>query len=119
MLGDERREHLRRVASFGEEENLQDALALKNPSELLADRITRAAVPAVLLLAGATALGLPLFGTSWGESLLRAVTVWVPAVRTGLVQVCCQAVLLALATIEPTFFESTKTSIVPREVAFM
>jgi heavy metal translocating P-type ATPase len=56
---------------------LQEALAAKNPSELLADRITRMAVPAVLLLAGATALILPALGIPWGESMLRAVTVLV------------------------------------------
>lgn len=56
---------------------LQDALALKNPAEMLADRITKVAVPAVLLIAAFTALSLPASGASWGESILRGVTVLV------------------------------------------
>ncbi|MDD5206280.1 MAG: cation-translocating P-type ATPase, partial [Desulfobacterales bacterium] len=58
---------------------LQDALLLKNPMELLADRVTRLAVPAVLLLACATAVILLASGATWTASLLRAVTVLVIA----------------------------------------
>jgi heavy metal translocating P-type ATPase len=56
---------------------LQESLALKNPTELLADRITRTAVPALLLLAGSTALCLPALGISWSDALLRAIAVLV------------------------------------------
>ncbi|RJR47603.1 MAG: cation-translocating P-type ATPase [Desulfobacteraceae bacterium] len=58
---------------------LQNALLFKNPIELFADRVTRLAVPAVLLLAFCTAAILPAAGATWGDSLLRAVTVLVIA----------------------------------------
>ena len=58
---------------------LQDALSLKDPIELFADRVTRLAVPVVLLLASATAAILVAAGATWSDSLLRAVTVLVIA----------------------------------------
>lgn len=58
---------------------LQDALLLKNPMERFADRVTRMAVPVVLLLACFTAVILLASGAPWNDSLLRAVTVLVVA----------------------------------------
>ncbi len=55
----------------------QEALAAKAPIELLADRITKWFVPAVLLLAVATALALLFAHVPKDEALLRAVTVLV------------------------------------------
>ena len=63
---------LRRMVGLFEE-----ALALKSPVERIADRITGLAVPAVLLLSAGTALVLAFSGGSWGESLLRGMTVLV------------------------------------------
>ncbi len=56
---------------------VQDALARKNPVEVLADRITRRLVPAVLVLAAATGIFLIVRGTSMDEALMRALTVLV------------------------------------------
>jgi heavy metal translocating P-type ATPase len=57
---------------------MQEALTRKNPVELLADRITRWFVPAIICLAAATAIHGALWGSfSMDESLLRAVTVLV------------------------------------------
>jgi len=54
---------------------MQEALAKKNPAELLADRITRWFVPAILALAGLTAFYLWLSRFSVDEALLRSLTV--------------------------------------------
>ncbi len=54
---------------------MQEALAKKNPAELLADRITRWFVPVILALAGLTALYLWLSQFSVDEALLRSLTV--------------------------------------------
>lgn len=54
---------------------MADALARKNPSELLADRVTRWMVPGVLALASGTGAWLWIGGTSSDEALLRALTV--------------------------------------------
>ena len=56
---------------------VQEALSRKNPVELLADRITRRLVPAVLILAAGTAVFLIWRGTSADEALMRALTVLV------------------------------------------
>lgn len=56
---------------------IQQALTAKNPVELLADRVTRLLVPAIIILAALTAILMPLTGTSHEEALLRAVTVLV------------------------------------------
>ena len=54
---------------------MQEALAKKNPAELLADRITRWFVPAILAIAGLTAFYLWLSQSSLDEALLRSLTV--------------------------------------------
>lgn len=57
---------------------MQEALTRKNPVELLADRITRRLVPAILMLSALTASFLIVRGSvSVDEALLRAVTVLV------------------------------------------
>jgi heavy metal translocating P-type ATPase len=56
---------------------LQEALSRKDPVENMADRITLRLVPAILVLAGGTALVLALTGSPGEESLLRALTVLV------------------------------------------
>jgi len=55
----------------------QEALAAKVPVELMADRITKWFVPAILFLAAATALALLFSHFPKDEALLRAVTVLV------------------------------------------
>ena len=65
-----------RESSLGQMITLvQEALNQKNPAELLADRITRWFVPAILVLAGVTALSLRIQGLSMEEALLRGLTV--------------------------------------------
>jgi len=54
---------------------MQEALAKKNPAELLADRITRWFVPAILALAGLTAFYVWLSRSSVDEALFRSLTV--------------------------------------------
>ena len=56
---------------------VHEALARKNPVELLADRITRRLVPAILVLAALTALWLTMHGASGETAMLRALTVLV------------------------------------------
>jgi P-type Cu2+ transporter len=56
---------------------MHEALARKNPVELLADRVTRRFVPFILLLAAATAVCLLYEGVAVNDALLRAVTVLV------------------------------------------
>jgi Cu2+-exporting ATPase/Cu+-exporting ATPase len=56
---------------------MQEALSRKNPVELIADRITKRLVPAVMLLATATFLYLFFGGTPTDAAMLRAVTVLV------------------------------------------
>ncbi len=56
---------------------MQEALHNKDPYERLADRLTQILVPAILVLAGATALVTVLSGHSPEEAFLRAVTVLV------------------------------------------
>ncbi len=54
---------------------MQDALARKNPAEVLADRITHWFVPAIVLLAFVTSLYLAFSQRSLEEALLRGLTV--------------------------------------------
>ena len=54
---------------------MQESMAGKNPAELLADRVTRWFVPAILALAGGTALYLWFDSRSAEEALLRSLTV--------------------------------------------
>ena len=54
---------------------MQEALSKKNPAELLADRITRWFVPAILVIAGLTTFYLWLSQVSLDEALLRSLTV--------------------------------------------
>ena len=54
---------------------MQESMAGKNPAELLADRVTRWFVPAILALAGGTALYLWFGSRSAEEALLRSLTV--------------------------------------------
>jgi heavy metal translocating P-type ATPase len=56
---------------------MQEALEHKLPSEVLADRLTRRLVPAILCLAVAAAVCLRLGGASTEEAVLRALTVLV------------------------------------------
>ncbi len=56
---------------------IQQALAAKAPMELLADRITRWLVPAILFLAGVTAVALSFASVPRDVAFLRAVTVLV------------------------------------------
>jgi Cu2+-exporting ATPase/Cu+-exporting ATPase len=56
---------------------MQEGLIRKTAVELMADRLTRRIVPAILIIAAATALYLVYQGASIGEGLLRAVTVLV------------------------------------------
>ncbi len=56
---------------------MQDALSRKTDVELLADRITRWIVPAVVFLAAGTALWMHSSGFSTDDALLRAITVLV------------------------------------------
>jgi len=58
---------------------MQEALGKKNPAELLADRITHWFVPAILLIAAATAFYLWNHRYSADEALLRSLTVLVIA----------------------------------------
>jgi Cu+-exporting ATPase len=58
---------------------MQKALDRKNPAELVADRITRGFVPAILAMAGATGLSLWFFHAPGDEVLLRSLTVLVIA----------------------------------------
>jgi heavy metal translocating P-type ATPase len=58
---------------------LEDSISAKGPVELLADQITRLAVPSVLVLSAATFLWLVFSGASLQEALLRATTVLVIA----------------------------------------
>lgn len=58
---------------------MQTALDKKNPAELMADRITRWFVPAILAIAGATGLSLWFFSFPGEEVLLRSLTVLVIA----------------------------------------
>jgi heavy metal translocating P-type ATPase len=67
-----------RESSLGQMISLmQDALASKNPAELMADRITRWFVPAILGIAGATCLFLWFLPYPAHEVLLRSLTVLV------------------------------------------
>ncbi|MHC1728844.1 MAG: heavy metal translocating P-type ATPase [Syntrophobacteraceae bacterium] len=54
---------------------IQEALSIKNRFEILADRLMRILVPAVLLIAGCIALFLPASSVPPDEALLRALTV--------------------------------------------
>ncbi len=56
---------------------MQEALHNKDPYERLADRLTQVLVPAILVLAGATALVTAFSGHAPEEAFLRAVTVLV------------------------------------------
>lgn len=56
---------------------IQEALSGKDSVELLADRVTRWFVPAILALATGTALGLLFGGASLNEAVLRGLTVLV------------------------------------------
>ena len=58
---------------------MQAALDMKNPAELMADRITRRFVPAILAIAGATFFSLWFFSSPEEEALLRSLTVLVIA----------------------------------------
>jgi len=67
-----------RESSLGQMISLmQEALAGKNPPDLLADRITRWFVPGILLIAGGACLALWLFQYPGEEILLRGLTVLV------------------------------------------
>lgn len=83
LLEDESRLIATRVAHEGSLRQIiqlmQEALSKKNPFELLADRMMRWFVPAVLVMSAATALFLIFRGTSTNVALLRAVTVVVIA----------------------------------------
>lgn len=56
---------------------MREALAKKNPAEILADRITRRFVPAILLIALGTAIYVGMARSSLDEALLRSLTVLV------------------------------------------
>jgi heavy metal translocating P-type ATPase len=56
---------------------VKQALSRKNPIELLADRVTRRFVPAILVLAAATAFWTWVQGASFDNALLRALAVLV------------------------------------------
>ncbi len=72
--------HVGREGSLGQMIALmEEALSKKDPVELLADRITHGFVPAILALAGGTALYLWSHHVSVEVALLRAVTVLVIA----------------------------------------
>jgi heavy metal translocating P-type ATPase len=73
-----------RASSLGSEGSLsqmislmQEALFRKNRVEVMADRVTRRLVPAIISLAAATAVFLVLRGHSTGDALLRSISVLV------------------------------------------
>jgi len=83
LLGGEMKVRATRVgreSSLGQVAALmQAALDMKNPAELMADRITRWFVPAILAMAGATFFSLWLLSFPEEEALLRSLTVLVIA----------------------------------------
>jgi len=95
---------------------VQEGLSRKNRMELLADRVTRRLVPAVLFIAAASAAWLKLNGISTDQALLRALTILVITcpcalgIATPLAKVAATGVARARGILvrDPGTFEKAK-----------
>ncbi len=95
---------------------IEEALSMKNPMELLADRITRRLAPLIFAIALCTGLFLRLHGLSTEAALLRAITVLVITcpcalgIATPLAKVAALGVARSLGILirDPSALETAK-----------